>query len=103
MNMQIKTGSLEERILRILLKKYPVTVNEIQEEIGINEDTLERILKALQTKGAIMLDVLPDETFVRLINPNLHFIGRSQVQKKALKRKTGKKKNESNVNEMMYG
>lgn len=100
--MEIKTGSLEERILKILLKKYPVTVNEIQEEVGVNEYMIERALKALQTKGAIMLDVLPDETFVRLINPNLHFVGRSSVQKKSLKRKTGKRKTESKVNRMMY-
>ncbi len=100
--MQIKTGSLEERILRILLKKYPVTVDEIQEEVGVNEDIVERVLKALQTRGIVMLDILPDETFVRLINPNLHFIGRSQVQKKSLKRKTGKRKTESKVNEIMY-
>ena len=100
--MQIKTGSLEERILRILLKKYPVTVDEIQEEVGMNEDMVERVLKALQTRGVIMLEALPDETFVRLINPNLHFIGRSSVQKKSLKRKTGKKKTESKANEIMY-
>ena len=100
--MQIKTGSLEERILRILLKKYPVTVDEIQEEVGMNEDMVERVLKALQTRGIVMLDILPDETFVRLINPNLHFIGRSSVQKKSLKRKTGKKKTESKANEIMY-
>jgi hypothetical protein len=49
-----------------------------------------------------MLDALPDETFVRLVGTNLHFIGRSQVQKKSLKRKTGKKKTESKVNKMMY-
>ncbi len=100
--MQIKTDSLEERILRILLQKYPVTINEIQEEIGVNEEKLKRILKALQTRGVIMLDVLPDETFVRLISPNLSFIGQSQVQKKSLKRKTGKKKNGKEVNKMMY-
>ncbi len=100
--MQIKTGSLEERILKILLKKYPVTVNEIREEVGVNEEKLKRVLKALQTRGVIMLDALPDETFVRLINPNLHFIGRSSVQKKSLKRKAGKKKTEKKVNEMMY-
>jgi len=97
--MQIKTGSLEERILRILLKKYPVTVDEIQDEVGVNEDTVEMVLKALQTRGIVMLDILPDETFVRLINPNLHF---SQVQKKSLKRKTGKRKTESKANEIMY-
>lgn len=90
--VEIESGSLEERILKILMVKYPITVTDLQEELDVHPDVLERTLKALQTRGVIMLDILPDATFIRLMNTGIDFIGRKPTQRKSLRSKKGEKK-----------
>lgn len=90
--VEIESGSLEDRILKILMIKYPITVTDLQEELNVHPDILERTLKSLQTRGVIMLDILPDATFIRLMNTGIDFIGRKPTQRKNLRTKKGEKK-----------
>ena len=83
--IEIKKSTLEGRILALLLKRYPITVDEIREELHISMERVMRVIKALEVRGIIELEPLPDRVYVRLRRFDIHFIGRREVQRKALK------------------
>ena len=88
--IEIINGSLEEQIIKLLQKIYPITVKDIKNKLNISEESVLRTLKKLRLKDIIQLDVLPDKTYIRLLRNDFTFIGRKQ-QKKFIKHKTGKK------------
>lgn len=90
MMIEIERGSLDGRIIAVLLEVYPITVNELKEELSISEKMLERGLKRLQVRGIIALEPLSDKVFIRLQRRDFHFIGRKATQRKTLKRSGGK-------------
>ena len=90
--IEIERGSLEARIIEVLLEVYPITVQELREELSLSEKMLERGLKRLQTRGIIALEPLPDRVYIRLLRRDFHFIGRKVTQRRPLKRSGGKKK-----------
>jgi hypothetical protein len=83
--IEIKKGSLEERILKILFNRYPITVEGLRDELGISKGSMERVIKGFMTRGIIGLDVLPDKSFIRLLRRDFRFIGRHESQRKPLK------------------
>jgi DNA-binding transcriptional regulator GbsR (MarR family) len=83
--IEIKKGSLDERILKILLKKYPITMDNLREELGISRSSLERALKGFVSRGIVSLDILPDTTFIRLLRRDFRFIGHHESQRRPLK------------------
>jgi DNA-binding transcriptional regulator GbsR (MarR family) len=83
--LEIKKGSLEERALKILLKKYPITVTELRTELGISKSSIERLVKGLIARKIIKLDTLPDKEFILLIRRDFRFIGHHSSQRKPLK------------------
>lgn len=103
--VKLKSGSLEERVLKLLSKKYPITEAQLQRELGINPKILDRTLKALQLRGIIMLDILPDKTFIRLVKGGFEFLGRKPTQRKAFRYKKEKKEEtlERKKEDIMYG
>ena len=105
--IDIESGSLEARVLRILLKVYPITTEELQAKVGISEQALMRILKGFASRGFISFDELPDKTYIRMNRFDFKFIGRKATQKKALKHVKEKKRKFKRVGEqadedMMY-
>jgi predicted transcriptional regulator len=88
--IEITTGTLEERIIKLLQKTYPITVKDIKNKLNISEEIALRTLKKLQLKDIVQLDLLPNKIFVRLIRNDFSFIGKKQ-QKKFIKHKTGKR------------
>ncbi len=90
--IEIERGSLEARIIEVLLEVYPITIEELRDELSLSEKMLERGLKRLQTRGIIALEPLPDKIYIRLVRRDFHFIGRKVTQRKPLKRSGGKKK-----------
>jgi len=100
--IEITIGTLEEQIIKLLQKTYPITVKDIKNKLNLSEKVVVRTLKKLQLKDIVQLDVLPDKTFVRLIRSDFSFIGKKQ-QKKFIKHKTGKKRqNIQEYNGYMY-
>jgi len=93
--IEINSGTLEERIIRLLQKTYPITVKDIKNELNISKDKTIRILKKFQIKGLVKLEPLPDKTYVRLLRSNFSFIGKKQ-QRKFVKHSSNNKKQESN-------
>lgn len=103
--MEINRNSLEGRILKILLEKYPITFSELREELlNVKETILKEEIKKLQFAGIVAVDILPDKIFLRLLREDFTFIGIKNPQKKSLiikRRKRRFKFGEYN-NEVMY-
>lgn len=71
----------QERIIKILMKKYPVTIDEIVREMGMRKDTVEKEIKKLVEEGIIGLDILPDKIFVRLLRRNFMFFKEKNIDR----------------------
>ena len=89
--IEIKKGSMEERILRMLMKKYPITISDLQKRLKVKREIIERVIKAFEKRGIVSLDVLPDTVYIRLNRFDFNFIGRRESQRKKLKHPKGKK------------
>ena len=55
--------------MAILRDWYPITVEELRDELSVRADLLERALKSLMVKGMIVLEPLSDKTYIRLLVP----------------------------------
>ncbi len=108
--IEIKKGSLDERALKILFKRYPITVAELRKELGISKSAVERLIKGFVARGIIKLDKLPDKEFILLLQHDFRFIGHHESQRKPLKlikhrdrkAKFKKKKEMDDYDSMMY-
>lgn len=89
--IEITTGSLEERIIKLLRKVYPITIEDIKKKLNISGDITLRTLKKLQIKGIVILDPLPDKIYVRLLRHDFRFIGKKRQRKFIKHRLEGKK------------
>ena len=99
--IEIVNGTLEERIIKILLKTYPITVKDIKEELNVSRAIVLRVLQKFQIKGIVRLEILPDKTFVRLLRNDFSFIGKKR-QRKFIKHQSGKKQKSDEYDGMMY-
>ncbi len=70
---KVQVDPLEARILNILKDWYPITVEELRDELGVSRVTLERSLKALMVKGIVQLEPLSDKTYIRLLVSEIIF------------------------------
>ncbi len=99
--MKVQVDALQARILNILKDWYPITVEELRDELSLPSGVLERSLKSLMVKGVVELEPLTDKTFIRLLVPEIIF----EVDKKDRRRK--KKSLPSDAppqnDSMMYG
>ncbi len=89
--IEIERGSVEARIIEVLLEVYPITTAQLKKEFSISERSLDRGLKRLQTRGIIALEPLPDKVYIRLLRRDFHFIGRKVTQRRPIKRSGGRK------------
>jgi len=104
MPIEIRSGTLEERAVRVLLEVYPITIEELARELKHSVEATEMLVKKLAVKGIVTLDVLPDKTFIRLQRRDFFFLGRNEQQRKALKHKGGKKPGKPmDYDGIMYG
>lgn len=91
--IEITTGTLEEQIIKLLQKKYPITISDIEKDLQSSRSIIIRVLQKLHVKGIVQLEPLPDKTYVRLLRRDFSFVGKKR-QKKFLKHRTGKKRQE---------
>ena len=100
--IEITTGTIEERIIKLLQKKYPVTVKEISQELNISRIIVLRQLQKLQTKAILLLEPLSNKIYVRLLRHDFSFVGKKR-QRKFIKHSRGKKpKKPDDYNGFMY-
>ncbi len=107
--IDVQTGSTEELVIKLLMKRYPITDKEVQDELGLPKKTVDRVLSALASQGIIVLEPLDDITYIRLIRRDFHFIGSNPTQKRSLRHKKDKPKKRKLMKKrddyegMMYG
>lgn len=100
--IEIINGTLEERIIKLLQKSYPITIDNIAEEMHISKTIAMRELKKLQAKSVLELESLPDKIFIRLLRNDFSFIGKKR-QRKSIKHNKRKKAQEpEECNDIMY-
>lgn len=73
--MKIKMNPLEIRVVRLLKERYPITVDELRDELVVRPDTLMRALKSLVVKQVVALEPLTDMTYIRLLTPDIDVEG----------------------------
>jgi len=103
--IEIKSGTLEERIIKILQNSYPVTLEQLKKKTGLPRSILEMELIKMQAKQICLLEPLPDKVYIRLVRTDFRFVGR-RTQQKFIKRKKGEVKKEEyqgDADEVMYG
>jgi len=88
--IEIVTGTLEEQIIKILQKTYPITIKDLEKKLHSSEASIVRVLQKLQTTGIIQLEPLPNKTYIRLLRRDFRFVGKKR-QKKFIKHHAGKK------------
>ncbi len=69
--MPLKVSALEARIVAILKDWYPITVEELRDELSLRPSELDRALKSLMVKGIIAFEPLSDKTYIRLLVPEI--------------------------------
>ncbi len=94
--IDIVRGSLEEQIIKVLQKTYPITTFELALRLRVSQKNVERILKKFQIKGIIKLDILPDKIYVRLLRNDFRFVG-AKLQRKPIKKKSFKSTKEYDI------
>ena len=100
--IEITIGSLEEQIIRLLQKSYPITTFEIAQKLRVSQNEIEWVLKKFQLKGIVKLEPLPDTVYVRLLRNDFLFVG-SKHKRKSLKPAAENNKEENeNYNGIMY-
>ncbi|RLF47543.1 MAG: transcriptional regulator [Thermoplasmata archaeon] len=102
--IEIKKGTLEERIIKTLEEEYPITLKELSKKLGISENILKAKLLKMQTKNILVLEPLPDKIYVRLIRFDFMFVGkRSQYKFIKKKKMKGDKEEKEDDDSIMYG
>lgn len=102
MPVEVLHGSLEERVLKYLLEAYPVTVEDLERELKVNRDRLDRLMKSFLQRGIVELEPLPDRTYIRLLRSDFHFTGIQPTQRRRYKQSGGKKQTGKDYEGPMY-
>jgi hypothetical protein len=79
--IEITIGTLEEQIITLLQKAYPITISDLVRRLHVPRERIEWVLHKFQVKGIVKLEPLPDKTFIRLLRNDFHFIGGKQPRK----------------------
>ena len=102
--IEITGGTIEEQIIKILQKKYPVTIEDIKSELHLSTENILRVLNQFQVKGIVQLEPLPDKTYVRLLRRDFKFVSKKR-QRKFIKHRHAPHQEESYQEDdgFMYG
>jgi predicted transcriptional regulator len=95
--MNIQVDALQARIIDILKDWYPITVEELRDELSLPSGVLERSLKSLMVKGVIALEPLTDKTYIRLLIPELVFEREKSKKPRTRKKREPPKKTDDSL------
>jgi predicted ArsR family transcriptional regulator len=99
--IEIIRGTLDEQIIKILQKTYPITVDELKIKLHLSKQQIIRVLNKLSIKGILQLEPLPDKTYIRLIRHDFSFVGKKR-QRKFIKHSKGKRQKSKDYDGIMY-
>ncbi len=103
--IQFDSDTLEARLLRLLLRELPLTMEEAARELNVSESKLERTVKGLVSRGIVQIEGFPDKKYLRLIRRDISFHGTNPTQERKIKHKKsaiGKSKKDDKDDGMMY-
>ena len=88
--IEIKGGTLEEKIIKQLQKTYPITIKDLEKKVHVSRVRIIRVLQHFQVNGIVQLESLSDRTYVRLLRFDFKFVTKKR-QRKFIKHRPGKK------------
>lgn len=100
---KVTLDQLQARIVTILKDWYPITVEELRDELSLPSGVLERALKALMVKGVIELEPLTDKTYIRLLVPEIVVEVEAKDRKKRKKAPPPRTEGKPSDFDIMYG
>jgi predicted ArsR family transcriptional regulator len=71
--IEVEEGSVEGRILRILLELYPATWREVEREVGVPPMAFKRALAILQRRGLVGVEGTGERRFLTLLRTDILF------------------------------
>lgn len=98
--MDIPSGGLEERLLRLLLERGSSSTADLRRWLRLPEARLAHLLRGLEGRGVVGVERLPHATFVSLRRTDLHFVGVKRGQKHPVRKSKGRR---SQGPDSMYG
>ena len=100
--IEIVTGTIEEQIIKLLQRIYPITIDDIKRHLKLSKSQIERTLQKLASHYIIQYESLPHKTYIRLLRSDFKFVGKKR-QRKFIKHRSGKKPKEpGKYDGMMY-
>jgi len=104
--IEIVAGTIDEQIVTILQKQYPVTIEDLEQKLHLSRKSIVRVLHQFEVKGIVRLEPLPDKTFIRLLRRDFK-ITRKKRQRKFIKHDRRRKRftppNKDDNDDVMYG
>lgn len=88
--IEITVGTIEEQIIKLLQKTYPITVSDLENQLHLSKAIIIRVLNKLQLKNIVRLEPLPDKIYIRLLRQDFRFVGKKR-QRKFIKHTSRKK------------
>ena len=88
--IEINKDSLEAKILKILMVRYPITAKELGTELGVKGSVLKPRLLELRRMRILDFDFLPNKTFIRLLRNDFSFVGIKAEQRKGIVKKSSR-------------
>ncbi len=73
--MDVKAGGVQDRILRLLGERYPVTEAEIAIMLSLRPDVVRLEVKRLAARGLVVVEALGAKRFVALSGAGFRVIG----------------------------
>lgn len=104
--IEIVGGTIDEQIISILQKQYPVTIEDLESQLKLSRKSIVRVLHQFEIKGIVRLEPLPNKTYIRLLRHDIKIV-RKQRQRRFIKHhrrgKAVKLNHDEDHDEMMYG
>lgn len=88
MAREVKGGSVAERILRVLVERYPCKASELEVMLHLRPGEVALELRRLKAQGLVTLEPLGDETYVALTGEGVTFLGGSAREAAAQRKRT---------------
>ena len=71
--IEVDEGSVEGRILKILLELYPATYREVEKEVGVPPMAFKRAIGQLQRRGVLGVEGTGGRLFLTLLRTDILF------------------------------
>lgn len=88
--MDVPSGSMEERLLRLLLERGSSSTADLRRWLRLPEARLSHLLRRLEAQGLVAVERLPHAAFVSLRRTDLHFVGVRRGQKHPVRKSKGR-------------